>query len=220
MQEVKSPKKPFLYYCLIVATIMVLLNSLVFPNVLKHSVKEVDYNTFMKMTENKEIGKVNIDSGEIIFTDKSEEKMYKTGVMDDPGLVDRLYDSGADFSSKITEEMSPILYFLLSYILPIAIFIMLGRWLSKKMMSKMNGGANPMNSMMFGGGKSNAKIYVKSSNGIKISSLPFKSGSSTGILRSNRPGRSSAGSSESGWLVAARITTPFVPSNPSISVKS
>ena len=171
MQEVKSPKKPFLYYCLIVATIMVLLNSLVFPNVLQHSVKEVDYNTFMKMTENKEIGKVNIDSGEIIFTDKSEEKMYKTGVMDDPGLVDRLYDSGADFSSKITEEMSPILYFLLSYILPIAIFIMLGRWLSKKMMSKMNGGANPMNSMMFGGGKSNAKIYVKSSNGIKFSDV-------------------------------------------------
>ena len=171
MQEVKSPKKPFLYYCLIVATIMVLLNSLVFPNVLKHSVKEVDYNTFMKMTENKEIGKVNIDSGEIIFTDKSEEKMYKTGVMDDPGLVDRLYDSGADFSSKITEEMSPILYFLLSYILPIAIFIMLGRWLSKKMMSKMNGGENPMNSMMFGGGKSNAKIYVKSSNGIKFSDV-------------------------------------------------
>lgn len=171
MQEVKSPKKPFLYYCLIVATIMVLLNSLVFPNVLEHSVKEVDYNTFMKMTENKEIGKVNIDSGEIIFTDKSEEKMYKTGVMDDPGLVDRLYDSGADFSSKIIEEMSPILYFLLSYILPIAIFIMLGRWLSKKMMSKMNGGANPMNSMMFGGGKSNAKIYVKSSNGIKFSDV-------------------------------------------------
>lgn len=171
MQEVKSPKKPFLYYCLIVATIMVLLNSLVFPNVLEHSVKEVDYNTFMKMTENKEIGKVNIDSGEIIFTDKSEEKMYKTGVMDDSGLVDRLYDSGADFSSKITEEMSPILYFLLSYILPIAIFIMLGRWLSKKMMSKMNGGANPMNSMMFGGGKSNAKIYVKSSNGIKFSDV-------------------------------------------------
>lgn len=171
MQEVKSPKKPFLYYCLIVATIMVLLNSLIFPNVLEHSVKEVDYNTFMKMTENKEIGKVNIDSGEIIFTDKSEEKMYKTGVMDDPGLVDRLYDSGADFSSKITEEMSPILYFLLSYILPIAIFIMLGRWLSKKMMSKMNGGANPMNSMMFGGGKSNAKIYVKSSNGIKFSDV-------------------------------------------------
>lgn len=171
MQEVKSPKKPFLYYCLIVATIMVLLNSLVFPNVLEHSVKEVDYNTFMKMIENKEIGKVNIDSGEIIFTDKSEEKMYKTGVMDDPGLVDRLYDSGADFSSKITEEMSPILYFLLSYILPIAIFIMLGRWLSKKMMSKMNGGANPMNSMMFGGGKSNAKIYVKSSNGIKFSDV-------------------------------------------------
>lgn len=171
MQEVKSPKKPFLYYCLIVATIMVLLNSLVFPNVLEHSVKEVDYNTFMKMTENKEIGKVNIDSGENIFTDKSEEKMYKTGVMDDPGLVDRLYDSGADFSSKITEEMSPILYFLLSYILPIAIFIMLGRWLSKKMMSKMNGGANPMNSMMFGGGKSNAKIYVKSSNGIKFSDV-------------------------------------------------
>ena len=171
MQEVKSPKKPFLYYCLIVATIMVLLNSLVFPNVLEHSVKEVDYNTFMEMTENKEIGKVNIDSGEIIFTDKSEEKMYKTGVMDDPGLVDRLYDSGADFSSKITEEMSPILYFFLSYILPIAIFIMLGRWLSKKMMSKMNGGANPMNSMMFGGGKSNAKIYVKSSNGIKFSDV-------------------------------------------------
>ena len=101
MQEVKSPKKPFLYYCLIVATIMVLLNSLVFPNVLKHSVKEVDYNTFMKMTENKEIGKVNIDSGEIIFTDKSEEKMYKTGVMDDPGLVDRLYDYRRDVSNPV-----------------------------------------------------------------------------------------------------------------------
>ena len=171
MQEVKSPKKPFLYYCLIVVTIMILLNSLVFPNVLKHSVKEVDYNTFMEMTEKREIGKVNIDSGEIIFTDKSEEKMYKTGTMEDPGLVERLYDSGADFSSEITEEMSPILYFLLSYILPIGIFIFLGRWLSRKMMSKMNGGANPMNSMMFGGGKSNAKIYVKSSNGIKFSDV-------------------------------------------------
>ena len=86
----------------------------------------------MQMTEHKEIGKVNIDSGEIVFTDKSEEKLYKTGVMDDPGLVERLYDSGADFSSEITEEMSPIIYFLLSYILPIGIFIMLGRWLLEK----------------------------------------------------------------------------------------
>ena len=172
MQEVKSPKKP----------IYVLLpdRSDDYGFAEQPGISECiealcerskDYNTFMQMTEHKEIGKVNIDSGEIVFTDKSEEKVYKTGVMDDPGLVERLYDSGADFSSEITEEMSPIIYFLLSYILPIGIFIMLGRWLSKKMVSKMNGGANPMNSMMFGGGKSNAKIYVKSSNGIKFSDV-------------------------------------------------
>ena len=170
MQEVKPPKKPFIYYLIIAATLMVLLNTLVFPNVLKHQVKEVGYNVFMQMTNNKEIGSVNITNSEIIFTNKDNSQIYKTGVINDPELVNRLYQAGATFSNEITEEMSPVVYFLLSYLLPIVIFVALGRWLSKKMMSKISDGANPMNSMMFGT-KSNAKIYVKSTSGIKFSDV-------------------------------------------------
>ena len=170
MQEVKPPKKPFIYYLIIAATIMILLNTLVFPNVLKHQVKEVGYNVFMQMTNNKEIGSVNITNSEIIFTNKDNSQIYKTGVINDPELVNRLYQAGATFSNEITEEMSPVVYFLLSYLLPIVIFVAFGRWLSKKMMSRMSDGANPMNSMMFGT-KSNAKIYVKSTSGIKFSDV-------------------------------------------------
>ena len=170
MNEVKTPKKPFIYYLIIAATIMILLNTLVFPNVLKHQVKEVGYNVFMQMTNNQEIGSVNITDSEIFFTNKDNSQMYKTGVINDPELVDRLYKAGATFSTEITEEMSPIVYLLLGYVLPIFIFVALGRWLSKKMMSKMSDGANPMNSMMFGT-KSNAKIYVKSSEGIKFADV-------------------------------------------------
>mgnify|MGYP000783451372 CR=1 FL=1 len=170
MKEVKTPKKPFIYYLIIAATIMILLNTLVFPNVLKHQVKEVGYNVFMQMTNNQEIGSVNITDSEIFFTNKDNSQMYKTGVINDPELVDRLYKAGATFSTEITEEMSPIVYLLLGYVLPIFIFVALGRWLSKKMMSKMSDGANPMNSMMFGT-KSNAKIYVKSTSGIKFSDV-------------------------------------------------
>ena len=170
MKEVKTPKKPFIYYLIIAATIMILLNTLVFPNVLKHQVKEVGYNVFMQMTNNQEIGSVNITDSEIFFTNKDNSQMYKTGVINDPELVDRLYKAGATFSTEITEEMSPIVYLLFGYVLPIFIFVALGRWLSKKMMSKMSDGANPMNSMMFGT-KSNAKIYVKSTSGIKFSDV-------------------------------------------------
>ena len=171
MQEVKTPKKPFIYYLLIAATIMVLLNTLVFPNVLKRQVKEVGYNVFMQMTDTHEIGSVNITQTEILFTNRDNTKIYKTGIINDPGLVERLYGAGATFSTEITEEMSPILYVLLGYVLPTVIFILIGRMLSKKMMDKMSDGANPMNSMMFGTGRSNAKIYVKSSSGIKFSDV-------------------------------------------------
>lgn len=171
MQEVKTPKKPFIYYLMIAATILVLLNTLVFPNVLKRQVQEVGYNVFMQMTDRHEIGSVNITQTEILFTNKDNTEIFKTGIINDPGLVDRLYDAGATFSTEITEEMSPLLYVLVGYVLPIVIFILIGRLLSKKMMDKMSDGANPMNSMMFGTGKSNAKIYVKSSSGIKFADV-------------------------------------------------
>ncbi|MGN0275781.1 MAG: ATP-dependent zinc metalloprotease FtsH [Hominisplanchenecus sp.] len=171
MQEVKTPKKPFIYYLLIAATILVLLNTLVFPNVLKRQVQEVGYNVFMQMTDRHEIGSVNITQTEILFTNKDNTEIFKTGIINDPGLVDRLYDAGATFSTEITEEMSPLLYVLVGYVLPIVIFMLIGRLLSKKMMDKMSDGANPMNSMMFGTGKSNAKIYVKSSSGIKFADV-------------------------------------------------
>ena len=160
MNEVKTPKKNWLYYYTIVLLVLFLFNVLVLPLISQKSVKEVDYGTFITMTNNKEIGKVEIQDNQILFTNKDGSQIYKTGIMDDPDRTTRLYESGAVFSSEIIEEMSPLLSFFLSWILPMLIFIALGQYLSKKMLSKMGGGKD---SMMFGMGKSNAKIYVKSS---------------------------------------------------------
>lgn len=169
MQEIKKNKKPNFYYWIVVIVIMILLNWLFFPNLFKTQIEEVDYGTFMKMTESNEIGYVEIDSDEITFTDKDKEKVYQTGIIEDPGLVDRLYASGAEFETNISNDVSPWIYFLISYILPLVIFFGLWRVFSKKMTKKMNNGFNPMNSMTFGGrGKSNAKVYVKSTDGIKF----------------------------------------------------
>ena len=162
MNEVKKPKKPLIFYYAIVMAVLLLFNSLVIPWILERQVKEVDYGTFMTMTEQNEIGKVEIQSNQIVFTDKEGTQIYKTGVMEAPGLAERLHASGAEFTSEIIEETSPFLSVLLSWILPLVIFIALGQYLSKKMMEKMGG----PNSMSFNAGKSNAKIYVKSSNGI------------------------------------------------------
>ena len=167
MNEVKQPKKPLLYYYGIVMLILMLFNFLAAPYLAQRQIKEVDYGTFMTMTENKEIGQVEIESNQILFTSKDNKTIYKTGLMDDPGRTQRLYDSGASFSSEIIEQMSPMASFLTNWILPILIFWGIGQLLSKKMMKKM-GGAN---SMSFGMGKSNAKIYIKSSNGIKFSDV-------------------------------------------------
>ena len=165
MNEVKTPKKPLACYYMIVLVVILLFNLLAMPQIVEHSVKEVDYGTFMSMTEKKEIGKVQIQSDEIIFTDKEEKQIYKTGVMTDPDLVDRLYASGAEFSSEIVQQMSPVMSFLLSWVLPIVIFILIGHFLSGKMMDKVGGGPN---SMMFGMGKSNARVYVQSTEGIRF----------------------------------------------------
>ena len=168
VNEVKKPKKPLLFYYMLVLVAILLINMLLVPYMAERQVKEVDYGTFMEMTENKEIGEVQISEDEILFTDKSGDNYYKTGVMSsDDGLVDRLYDSGAKFSSEIVQQMSPLMSFLLTWILPLAIFIGLGQLLSRQMMKKMGGS----NSMMFNMGKSNAKVYVKSSDGIKFSDV-------------------------------------------------
>ena len=167
MNEVKKPKKPLIFYYALVLVALLLINMLLVPYLAEKQVKEVDYGTFMDMTENKEIGQVEISDDEIVFTDKSGNNYYKTGVMNDDGLVDRLHDSGAQFSSEIVQQMSPLMSLLLTWILPLVIFIGLGQWMSKKLMQKMGGS----NSMMFNMGKSNAKVYVKSSDGIKFSDV-------------------------------------------------
>ena len=168
MNEVKTPKKNWFYYYTIVLLILILLNTLIVPMIQQHSVKEVDYGTFISMTEKKEIGKVEIESNQIVFTNKDASQIYKTGLMDDPNRTERLYESGAEFSSEIIEQMSPLVSFLLTWILPLVIFFALGQYMSKKLMNKMGGGKD---SMMFGMGKSNAKIYVKSTEGIKFSDV-------------------------------------------------
>jgi len=157
-----------IYYYGIVMIILFLFNSLAMPWLLQRQIIEVDYGTFMTMTENNEIGKVDVQDNQIIFTDKEVTKVYKTGLMDDPGLVERLHNSDAVFSSEIVEEMSPLLSIFLSWVLPMVVFIGIGQIVSKKMMNKAGGGPN---SMMFGMGKSNAKVYVKSSSGIKFSDV-------------------------------------------------
>ena len=164
MNEVKKPRKPLIFYYVLVLLAMLLINMLLVPYMAERQVKEVDYGTFMDMTENKEIGEVEISDDEIIFTDKDGTNYYKTGVMNDDGLVDRLHDSGAKFSSEIVQQMSPLMSLLLTWILPLVIFIGLGQLMARQLMKRMGGS----NSMMFNMGKSNAKVYVKSSDGIKL----------------------------------------------------
>ena len=167
MQEIKEPnKKPFIFYYMIVLLVIFLINSLLVPRIAERAVKEVDYTTFMQMTYDGQIGYVQIEDNQIVFTDKQEEKIYKTGLVYDPGLTDRLYDNGAKFSSEIVEEMSPFLSIFLSWLLPMFIFILLGQMMYRQMAKKAGG-----NSMMFGMGKSNAKVYVKSSDGIRFSDV-------------------------------------------------
>ena len=168
MQEVKTPKKPFIFYYLIAMIVLLCLNFLLLPAITEHQIKEVDYGTFMKMMKEKEIGKVMVEDNQIVFTDKQEENVYKTGVMYDPNLVENLYESGAKFSSEIVKEASPLMSILLGWVLPMVIFIAIGQILFKKMASKMNGG---MDAMQFGMGKSNAKVYVKSTTGIKFADV-------------------------------------------------
>jgi len=168
MNEIKKPKKPLIFYYTLVLVIITLINSLLVPWMAKMQIKEVDYGTFMTMTDNKEIGKVEIQSNQILFTNKDDSVIYKTGVIEDPGLVERLHDSGAEFASEIVEQTSPLLSFLLTWILPLVIFFAIGEFLSRKMMDKAGGGAG---SMMFGMGKSNAKVYVQSSEGIKFNDV-------------------------------------------------
>ena len=164
MKEVKSPKKPLIYYYGIALIIVLIFNMIVAPLLTSTAVKEVDYGTFMKMIENKEIGSVEVSDSQIVFTDKDNSQIYKTGEMNDPSLTERLYESGATFSKNIETGSSPILSFLLSFILPVAIFMAFGQYLSKKIMSNVGG----PNAMSFSLGKSNAKVYVPSSDGIKF----------------------------------------------------
>ena len=169
MKEVKTPKKPLAIYYAIVLVILLVLNFVVVPWASERQIKEVDYGTFMSMTEEKNIGRVDIESNQILFTDKENTQVYKTGLMNDPSLTERLYDAGAQFSSEIVEQASPLLSFLASFVLPIVIFVALGNYMNKKLMEKAGGGAG---SMMFGGvGKSNAKVYVQSTHGIRFADV-------------------------------------------------
>ena len=167
MQEVKQPnKKPFIFYYMIALLVIFLINSLLVPKLAQRAVKEVDYGTFMEMTYNGEIGYVQIEDNQIVFTGKDEKNIYKTGPVYDPELTERLYENGAKFSGEIVEEMSPLLSIFLSWLLPMFIFIVLGQLMYRQMAKKAGG-----NSMMFGMGKSNAKVYVKSSDGIKFTDV-------------------------------------------------
>jgi len=167
MKEVKSPKKPLIFYYMIMLLVILLFNAIVVPYITQASIKEVDYGTFMQDANNKAIDKVKIEDNQILYTDKGSGQVYKTGVMNDPGLTQRLYDSGAVFQTDIKQQSSPILSFILSWIIPILIFVALGQWMQKKMMGKSGG----TNSMMFGMGKSNAKIYVQSTEGIHFTDV-------------------------------------------------
>lgn len=167
MQEVKSPKKPLFYYYGIALLVILIFNMVVSPLIMGSSVKEVDYGTFMKMIDEKDIGNVEIDDSEIVFTDKAQTRIYKTGEMNDPTLTQRLYDSGATFTKNIQKTMSPLLSIFLTVILPILIFAALGQYLSKKLMSHMGGS----NAMSFGMGKSSAKVYIPSTDGIHFADV-------------------------------------------------
>ena len=165
MQEVKSPKKPLLYYYGVVLLVLLVFNLIVTPLLLKEEVTEVDYGTFMSMTEDKNIGQVQVEDQQIVFTDKDEKNVYQTNAMDDPQLTERLYESGAKFSKDVDASTSPLLSLLITGILPMLIFIGLGQYMAKKLRDQMGG----KDSLMFGGmGKSNAKIYVQSTKGIRF----------------------------------------------------
>ena len=168
MKEVKTPKKPLIYYYAVALVALSLLNFLVMPSLAEKQVKEVDYGTFMTMTEECDIGKVEVETNQILFTDKEGNKIYKTGIMNDPGLIDRLHASGAQFSSEIVEQMSPFLSALLTWVLPVIIFVFLGQLMTKKLMDKAGGGSA---SMAFGKGNSGAKVYVQSSEGIHFADV-------------------------------------------------
>ena len=169
MKEVKPSKKPLAIYYAIVLAVLLLLNLVLLPWMSERQVEEVDYGTFMTMTEEKNIGRVDIESNQIIFTDKEEKQVYKTGLMNDPELTQRLYDAGAQFSSEIVEQGSPILNFLIWFLLPILLFSFIGNQMNKKLMEKAGGGPG---AMMFGGvGKSNAKVYVQSTHGIRFADV-------------------------------------------------
>ena len=164
MKEVRHPsKKPLIYYYAIMLLVVFVLNALVFPNFNQRAITETDYGTFMTKKKKKNIGLVDIQSNQIVFTDKAQQKIFKTGIMNDPTLTERLHDSGAIFSSEIIDEASPILSFLLSWLFPILLFVILGQLLSKRMSKMMGGGG-----MAFGLGDSGAKVYVPSSTGIKF----------------------------------------------------
>ena len=169
MKEVKTPRKPLAIYYAIVLLTLLLLNLVLLPWMEERQIKEVDYGTFMTMTEEKNIGRVDIESNQIIFTDKDETQVYKTGLMNDTGLTERLYNAGATFSSEIVEQSSPVLSFLIWFVLPIILFSAIGNQMNKKLMEKAGGGPG---SMMFGGmGKSNAKVYVQSTAGIRFADV-------------------------------------------------
>ena len=167
MKEVKTPKKPLAYYYGIVLIVLIVFNLVVTPILMEHQVKETDYGTFMSMIEKKNIGEVEVKDNQIIFTDKDQKNIYKTGLMNDPNLTDRLYECGAVFAKDIDKQMSPIISFLLTGVLPLILFIALGNYMAKKLMEHAGG----KNSMAFGMGKSNAKIYVQSSEGIRFSDV-------------------------------------------------
>ena len=173
MKEVKTPKKPLAFYYIIVLILLLLFNFLAMPLLAQGRVQQVDYGTFMSMTYDDNIGQVDVQDNQILFTDRENTQIYKTGLMYDPDLTQRLYDHGAVFASEIVEEQSPLLMLLLTWILPIVIFIAIGRYMSKKLTDRAAG----PNSMLFGMGgtggmgKSGAKVYVQSSDGIKFSDV-------------------------------------------------
>ena len=167
MKEVKNPRKPLIYYYGIAVLVIFLFNLSVTPVLMNRQVKEVDYGTFMEMIDKKNIGKVEVDDSEILFTDKENETIYKTGAMNDPTLTQRLYDCGAKFSKDVDQTMSPLLSGILSFVVPLLIFFVLGQYMSKKLIEQAGG----KNAMSFGMGKSNAKIYVQSTQGIHFSDV-------------------------------------------------
>ncbi len=167
MKEVKSPKKPLIWYYGVVMIVLLLFNLIVSPMLISQQVIEVDYGTFMRMIEDEDIGQVQVEDSQIVFTDKEGTQVYKTGAMNDPGLTERLYESGAVFSKDVDQSMSPILSVLLTVVLPLVIFIGLGQYMSRKLTEQLGG----KNAMSFGMGKSNARVYVQSTEGIHFSDV-------------------------------------------------